>query len=99
MTVFFVGRHPGSLAWAKSRGLEWDQAVPHLDVAQIQCGDQVYGTLPVPMAAAVCAKGAEYWHLQLPVVHGDRGRELTADELSERGACFIHFEVKQMKVA
>ena len=98
MTTYFISRHPGSLTWAKARGLHWDQHLPHLDVAQIQAGDRVYGTLPVPLAAAVCAQGAAYWHLQLPVLLSDRGRELTAGDLAERGACFIRFDIKQMEI-
>ncbi|MGS0754023.1 CRISPR-associated protein Csx16 [Roseateles sp. GG27B] len=98
LTTYFISRHSGSVAWAQGRGLCWDQLLPHLDVAQIEAGDLVYGTLPVPLAAAVCAKGAAYWHLQLPVLLSDRGRELTAGDLTERGACFIRFDVKQMEI-
>ena len=65
MTTWFVSRHPGALHWMRQHGPVFDRHVPHLDPAQVQPGDTVIGTLPVNLAAQVCARGAAYWHLAL----------------------------------
>ena len=45
-------------------------------------GDTVIGTLPVNLAAEVCARSARYLHLSLEVPREVRGRDLTADEMN-----------------
>lgn len=81
MTTWFVSRHPGAIEWAKRHAVSVDQQVPHLDVQQVSNGDTVIGTLPVNLAAMVCAKGAHYRHLALQVPAHWRGVELSADQL------------------
>ena len=61
-------------------------SVAHLDVADIAADDVVAGTLPVSLAAQVCAAGAEYWHLTLDLPPHLRGIELTAAQMVETGA-------------
>lgn len=94
--VWFVSRHPGARDWAARRGLRWDAEVAHLDGTAVAAGDRVYGTLPCSLAAAVCAAGAEYWHLELPLIEDMRGRELTADELDAVGARFVRYDVRRL---
>lgn len=55
---WFVSRHPGAVEWLAEQGLEVDRMIAHLDIRQIQSGDWVMGTLPVSLAAEVCARGA-----------------------------------------
>lgn len=93
MTTWFVSRHPGALQWMQQHGPAFDHHVPHLDVEQVQRGDTVMGTLPVHMAAQVCARGATYLHLVLDVAAGQRGRELSAQELSALDATLQAFDV------
>ncbi len=84
---FFVSRHPGAIAWARRH--HWAvraQFVEHLDVADIVAGDVVIGTLPVHLAAAVCARGARYLHLTIPLAAAQRGSELNAQALEDAGA-------------
>jgi CRISPR-associated protein Csx16 len=95
--VWLVSRHPGAVEWAKQQGLHWDRALVHLGDEPLAAGDLVYGTLPVQLAARVCEAGAEYWHLQVPLGEGMRGRELSAEELSDAGARFVRYDVKTMK--
>ncbi len=97
--TWFVSRHAGAVEWAKRQGLQADILVAHLDVEKVSPGDTVIGTLPVNMAAAVCARGARYLHLSLEVPEGWRGRELTADALEAAGAAFRQYHVKGLPYA
>lgn len=94
MTTWFISRHPGTLEWAARQGLEVDRQAAHLDPALIQPGDVVIGTLPVNLAAEVCARGARFYNLSLDLPPEARGRELSADELERYGAriegYFVH---------
>lgn len=93
MTTWFVSRHPGALHWMQVHGPAFDQHVAHLDPARIAAGDTVIGTLPVNLAAEVCARGASYRHLTLELPAHARGRELSAEELQALGATLQEFEV------
>ena len=68
MTTYAITRHPAAIAWLQQQGVSVDEKLTHLtdrQIAVLQPGDRVVGTLPVQMIAKVCAKGAEYWHLTL----------------------------------
>jgi CRISPR-associated protein Csx16 len=93
MTTWFISRHPGALNWMQRSGIGFDRHVAHIDLQQIDAGDKVIGSLPVNLAAEVCARGAEYWHLSLQLTPGDRGRELSAEELTRFGAVLERFEI------
>ncbi len=71
-----------------------DTRIAHLDPALIQPGDVVIGTLPIQLAAAVCARGGRFFNLSLDVPPQARGRELTADDLDTLGARLEAFEVR-----
>ena len=77
-------------------GPQFDRHVPHLDPADIQPGDRVIGTLPVHLAAQVCARGAAYWHLSLELPAHKRGQELSAQELKSFGAALQRFDVQRI---
>ncbi|MCZ2408056.1 MAG: CRISPR-associated protein Csx16 [Burkholderiales bacterium] len=97
MTTYFVSRHPGALQWMQQCGPAFDQHVQHLDPARVQPRDTVIGTLPVNLAAQVCARGAAYWHLALEVPAQARGRELSAQELQALGATLQRFHIHPIK--
>ncbi len=84
--TWFVTRHPGAIEWAERRGLQVDHQTDHLQVDEVRAGDTVIGTLPVHLAARVCARGARYLHLSLNLPPELRGRELSADDLERFGA-------------
>lgn len=95
MTTFFVTRHPGAADWARQQGLAVDRTVAHLDPAEVETGDVVIGTLPVNLAAQVCARGARYLHLTLDLPAAWRGRELSAADMAACGARIEEYRVQQ----
>ncbi len=94
MTTWFVSRHPGAIEWAARQGLTVDQQLVHLDPATIQPGDTIIGTLPVNLAAAVCARGGHFFNLSLDLPPEARGRELSADDLERFGARIEEYRVE-----
>ena len=96
MTTYFVSRHPGALEWRRQTQVPFDHHLPHLDIAQIHPGDTVIGSLPVNLAAEVCAKGAVYRHLSLKINANDRGRELSAAELDAYEVNIVTYEIKEI---
>lgn len=93
MTNWLVSRHLGAVAWIREQGIAIDRHVEHLDVEQVQAGDCVIGTLPIQLAAAVCARGANYWHLSVQLPFELRGQELDSDTLTRLGARLEAFTV------
>lgn len=96
MTTFFVTRHSGAAEWAARQGIT-SETVAHLDIERIAPGDQVLGTLPVSLAAEVCALGGRYFHLTLSVPPDWRGRELTADDMTRFGATLEEYHIERVK--
>ncbi len=96
MTTYFVSRHPGAIEWARAEALKIDHFVPHLDLTLVQGGDTVIGSLPVNLAAQVCAAGAAYWHLCLELPAELRGSELSADVLRQIGATIAPFDIQPL---
>ncbi len=96
MTTYFVSRHPGAREWAESQGIRVDVQLEHLDVAVIQPGDRVIGTLPVNLAAEVCARGGRYLHLTLEMPPEWRGKELSAEEMGRFGARIEEYRVERV---
>ena len=94
MTTYLISRHPGAIEWAGKQGLAIDTFASHLDPAVVQAGDTIIGSLPVNLAAQVCAAGAAYWHLSLELPSEQRGRELSAADLRVLGARLEPFDVR-----
>jgi CRISPR-associated protein Csx16 len=95
MTTFFVSRHPGAAEWARRQGLLVNVWVAHMDPKKVGAGDTVIGSLPLHLAAQVCACGARFLHLSLDIPAEWRGRELNADELEMAGARLEEFFVER----
>jgi len=96
MTTWFVSRHSGAVEWARRQGVEVDRVIPHLQPETVEPGDVVIGSLPVNLAAEVCARGGTYRHLSLRLPPDMRGRELTADELDTLGARIETYHVEKV---
>lgn len=92
MERWFVTRHPGAKEWLRRQGIE-ARAVAHLDPEWVANGDEVYGTLPLHIAAAVCARGARFFHLALDITHELRGQELDAATMEAMGARLVEYRI------
>ena len=97
-TTWIVTRHAGAIDWLKTRGIEGQQR-DHLDTSLVSQGDTVIGTLPVNLAAEVCAKQATYLHLSLTVPFAWRGKELTSEQMDRYGAALTAYRVQIMSNA
>lgn len=86
MTTYFITRHQGAAQWAEQQGFTIDHVLSHFDAKIIQKDDRVLGTLPVNLAAEVCTRGGEYFHLALDVPPEYRGKELSPQQMSKFGA-------------
>jgi CRISPR-associated protein Csx16 len=95
VTVYFVSRHPGAREWAATEGLAVDEFIPHLDITRVRAGDVAIGSLPVNLAAEVCAHGARYRHLLLDLPADARGMELTAEAMRRHGVRLEEFWVER----
>lgn len=95
MTVWFVSRHPGALEWMQNHGPAFDRHVTHLASQEVAVGDTVVGSLPVNLAAEICARGARYFNLSLRLREEDRGRELSAGELAAYDAVLEEFSIRK----
>lgn len=96
MPAYFVSRHQGAVDWAARRGIAARQ-VEHLDAEMIKPGDTVIGTLPVHLAAEICARGARYLHLSMDLPQTGRRPNLSADEMDGFGARLEEFEVRRVE--
>ena len=95
-TRWFVSRHIGASHWLENQGISIDRQVAHLNLSDIQSGDKIYGTLPIHLAAAVCAKGAKYFHLSIEIPAAFRGKELTLEQMLLFNARLEPFYVEQL---
>ncbi|WP_274584124.1 CRISPR-associated protein Csx16 [Neisseria leonii] len=93
--VYFVSRHAGARAWVEQQ-TQWqvDCFISHLDPQCIRRGDVVLGTLPLHLAAEVCARGGIFYFLTLPQEEAGRGSEYSAEEMAEMGCSLRRFEVR-----
>ena len=96
MTTYFISRHPGARDWAAEEGIQVDVVIDHLDPAGIQPGDVLIGSLPVNLAAEVCARGARYLHLSLVLPARLRGQELSAEQMRACGARIEEYRVQRL---
>lgn len=93
MTTYFISRHSGAAEWLRQQGRQADRLVDHLDPERVNAGDIVMGTLPVNLAARICARGARYFHLSLDLPAQWRGRELSAEDMQRFGAALEEYRV------
>ena len=93
MTTWFITRHPGARDWADQQKLAIDRWCMHFDPADVKAGDTVIGSLPVHLAAAVCATGARYFNLSIDLPAHARGKELTIEQLKQFNARLEEYTV------
>ena len=85
MRTYLVTRHDATVAWACAQGLDFVHK-RHLEPLEIEPGDRVIGTLPVPLVAEILERGASFEALELDLPEAMRGRELEASDLERYGA-------------
>lgn len=93
MATYFISRHPGARDWATEEGIDVDAVIDHLDPSIIAPGDILIGSLPVNLAAEVCARGGRYLNLSLDLPAALRGVELTAEQMRDCGARIEEYQV------
>ncbi|MFV2029260.1 CRISPR-associated protein Csx16 [Neisseria sp. S1] len=95
--IYFVSRHEGAIEWMKQQP-EWrvDRFVRHLDPVYVRPGDVVLGTLPLHLAAEVCARGAAFYFLTLPQTESRRGSEYSVEEMERLGCRLQRFDVRAL---
>lgn len=93
MTTYFVTRHQGAKDWAEQQGLNIDHIVEHLDPKNIHANDIIIGTLPIHLAAEIQQNGGRYLHLTLNLPPELRGKELTADDMTQAGASLTEYHI------
>ena len=96
MKTWFISRHSGAIHWMQVHGPHIDEHITHLENHAIHAGDKVVGTLPLHLAAHVCAIGAQYWHLSFSVPEHLRGQELTTQELEQLGATLKQYSIQEL---
>ncbi len=95
MNRWLVTRHPGAQAWLHQHGIEV-AVTPHLDVGRVAAGDEIYGTLPLHLAAEVCMRGARLFHLAIDLPPELRGKEIPATEMDRLGARLEEYRVQRV---
>jgi len=96
MSIWFVTRHSGAIDWAEEEGFHIDSMLTHLDISQVKKGDTVIGSLPVNLAADVCALGARYFHLSVDLPEKLRGVELTKDIMRSCNARLEEYKIERV---
>ena len=92
MTAYFVTRHAGAIEWAARQGLAAER-IEHMDPTVVRSGDLVMGTIPIHVAAEVCARGGRYLHLLMEIPPSARGKELSADDMTSYGARLVGYHI------
>ena len=94
--TWLISRHKGAIDWVKAHDLSIDRWVPHLDPDDVNAGDTVIGSLPVNLAAAICKRGARYFHLSVVVPATLHGQDLSAAEMMDISAKLQAFHVEEL---
>jgi len=80
-----ITRHPGAVRWLESIGIT-GEIVPHFS-GDVLKGALYVGVLPLPMIKTIIDQGGQFLLLSLPgVAFGERGQELSPDEMTAAGA-------------
>ena len=89
-----ITRHPGAADWVRQQLGREVQAIPHLELGEVESGGSYYGVFPLNLAAAICAKGSACWAISVNMPPALRGQELSAGQLDELGAELVRYDVK-----
>ena len=93
---YLVTRHAGAKAWIEGQGIVIDELIEHLEISTLQPGDSVIGTLPIHIVAQLTDNAVHYFHLTLNLPAQARGKELSAAQLNQYGACLQEYQATQI---
>ena len=92
--TYLVSRRQAAIDWIKKQ-VEVDKVISHLDIASIEPNDTVIGTLPIHVAAQVCAPKAHYIHLSIDAPPEWRGKELNTADFEQCSPKLERFNVNK----
>jgi len=86
MNTIIVTRHPGAVAWLRSKGFE-GEVREHLDPKALTGPHRLVGVFPLLMIEELLGAGHEVLLLSLPALGRDsRGTEITPEKMDAAGA-------------
>ena len=94
--ILFVSRFDATIEFMRRMKPEWsDEAevfswISDKVIATLKPDDTVVGIMTIPVAAKVCATGAEYWHVLMP----GKSPPMTANEMLRAGIKMTKFFVE-----
>ena len=90
-----ISRHTGAIAWLKSHEIE-GEVMPQFSVAEPNV--VYYGMLPMVQVAQILAVGSKFFLIAMPAVaFGQRGSEMTPEEMDSAGAALYHVKSISLK--
>lgn len=97
MTTYLISRHSGAVEWMEQSRYAYDKHLTHLnDYSQLKAGDTVIGSLPINIVADLNDLGVHYLHLSLYIPEHLRGKELSAEQLSNLSAKLEPYKVQRL---
>lgn len=90
--IYLVSRQQETVDALRSDNVAFDKIISHFNPAIVKPGDVVLASLPLPIAAKVCAKGGIYKHVEItrPAnIHGD----LTSAEILKYGYQINQYDI------
>ncbi len=94
--TLLVTRHLGAVEWVQNQGYANAEHFEHLDQSTIDSlkdNDTVIGSLPIHLAARVCATKAQFIFLQIDIPKTKRGTELSSADMEQCSARLVTFHV------
>ena len=92
MNTIIVTRHPGAIAWLRTKKIE-GEVIAHLDPSKLKTPTRVIGVFPITLAEELLREGHTVDTLVLPSVSPDqRGKELSPAEMDAAGASIRRVE-------
>lgn len=98
--VKVISIHTAVLSWVeKHLNTKVSDVMAKLDLAQINAGDVVVGTLPIHLAYAICERGAEFIFLALnPASVAQRGKDFSLAEMEKMGVSVTQFSIQKIEL-
>lgn len=98
--VKVISNHADVPAWVeKHLNTQVSAVMKEFNIASIDSGDVVVGTLPIHSAHAICERGAEFIFLALNYTSAtQRGKDFSLAEMEEMGVSVTQFSIKKIEL-